>query len=481
MGSLRPNEELLLASTRSVAELGEDDIQKLNLQKTIAVSYWRDENGNMCSDEGPGVKDEELGAVVRTENYFLAELMLWGLSSNTIEQVDIFPEAAHGHGGRGKGKGRKRKGRERRGFEWGKEQRFICGVWKTSDCGPCGYEYWVKVPCGREWCPECGKPGSLYHRRLYLKTLYVAMQMWAQGGAVGYLVITCPEDLREKWKDPGNMRKFMGGLRRKLKDLGLWPALYRWHWAGDEGRRWYPHLNVLLPMAYVDEEKLEKLRRYLSRKGIRIIHYQYTRDIGKIKHIARYVSRPTWILQDEVSPEPFKNFRKWGVWGKELLGIKGRITPPSRREAEEFWTLLAIVVAMWLYERGVDLERLGKCESRENRSLDELMDELLRVLREYRGEKAEELINEALKGSEGDLENKPKRFLERLIKLLGYPRIEEIVGFTVLHGRCFGCFQKLKWKWGRKPLITSKRKVFKVGWGVWVLVDKNYEPEEFPF
>ena len=478
MGSLRPNEELLLVTTRSVAELGEDDIQKLNLQKTIAVRYWRDEKGNMCSDEGPGVKDEELEAVVRTENYYVANHLLGGLSSNTIEQVDLFPGPTHRHGGEGKGKGRRRKGRERRGFEWGKGQRFICGVWKTAECGACGYGYLVRVPCGREWCPECGKPGSLYHKRLYNKTLYVSLVMWSKAEALGYMVITCPEELREKWKDPKEMRKFMRGLRRKLKKLGIPTVLYRWHWAGDKGRRWYPHLNLIIPLGYMEEWKLEEIRRYLERKGIRIMHYQYTRDIGKIKHIARYVSRPTWILQDEVSPERFKNFRKWGVWGKEFLGIKGRIGSFSKREMEEFWTLLAVIISIWLYERGISLEGVG---SREDKSLDELVEELLRVLREYEGEKAEELVKEALEYSKGNLRNKPKRFLERLIRLLGYPRIEEVVGFTVLHGRCFGCFQRLKWKWGRKPPITSDYKVFKVGWGVWVLVDKDYEPEEFPF
>jgi hypothetical protein len=479
MGSLRPNEELLLVTTRSVAELGDDDIQKLNLQKTVAVTYWRDEKGNMCSDEGPGVRDEELEAIVRTENYYVADHLLGGLSLSMIEQDGNFPEHPHRHGGKGrKRKGRKRKGRERRGFEWGKEQRFICGVWKTAGCGLCDYEYWVKVPCGREWCPECGKPGSLYHRRLYLKTLYVATVMWAKAGAVGYLVITCPEELREKWKDPDKIRRFMEGLRKKLQSLGLWPALYRWHFAGDKGRCWYPHLNILVPMAFVDEEKLENLRRYLSRKGIRIIHYQYTREIGKIRHIARYVSRPTWILQDEVSPERFKYFRKWGVWGKDLLGIKGRITPPSSREAEEFWTLLAVLVAMWSYEEKGGFEGL---ENVGNKDPDKLIEEFLRVLREYRGEEAEELVEEALKDSRGDWKNRPKRFLIRLMELLGYPRIEEVVGFTVLHGRCIGCFQKLKWKWGKKPFVTSDYKVFKVGWGVWVFVDKNYEPEEFPF
>jgi len=47
MESLRPNEELLLATTRSVGELGDDDLQKLGLRKTKAYSYRRDDEGNL--------------------------------------------------------------------------------------------------------------------------------------------------------------------------------------------------------------------------------------------------------------------------------------------------------------------------------------------------------------------------------------------------------------------------------------------------
>jgi len=471
MESLRPNEELLLATTRSVGELGDDDLQKLGLRKTKAYSYRRDDEGNLHRWEGDAVDDEELGSLVRVGDYHVSVLFLGGLSWNTIEQVDIFPDDRHGRKRGGKGKG---KGRRRRTLDWGRDQRYVCGVWKTAECGSCGYEYWVKVPCGREWCPECGKPGSLYHRRLYLKILDVVLLMWAQAGAVNYLVITCTEELREKWKDPNEMRKFMRSLRRKLKQLGLWPVLFKWHFAGDGRRRWYPHLNLIFPMGFIEKEKLEELRRFLERRwGVKIIYSQYTRDIGKIRHLARYVSRPTWNLQDEVSPERFKGFRKWGVWGKELLGIEGRIEAPNRREAEEFWTLLAIMVSMWLYERK------GNNEGRTFGSVDEAVEELLRVLREYRGEDAEELINEALKGGGG--KGGVKNLLERLMGLMGYPMFEEVVSFTVLHGRCIGCFQKLRWKWRRKPLITSEHKVFKVGWGVWVVVNKNYEDEEFPF
>jgi len=476
MGSLRPNEELLLASTRSVAELGEDDIQKLNLQKTIAVSYWRDENGNMCSDEGPGVRDEELEAVVRTENYYVANHLLGELRLNSTEQVDIFPDdkTQNRKGKRGTCTRKSHKNEGKEGgyrFRWGREQRFICGSWRYAKCAYCGYEYWVRVPCNREYCPQCGKPNSLYHRRLYLQILGVLLEMWLVGKYVHYMVITCPEGLRERWKDPNEMRKFMKSLRRKLKELGLWPVLYRWHWAGDRGRRWYPHLNLIFPTGYIDKEKLERLRRYLRRKGIEIIHCQYTQSLKKIRHLARYVSRPTWILQNEVSPEAFKFFRKWGVWGKELLGIKGRIKPiVDEKREEDFWLVLGALVSSVVQ---------GKRYGASIEDLKELVGEFLKMVKEDVGDDVEGL--EKLLESGGDIEGKVKRIVDEALKMKGWPGVEEIAGFVVLRGRCIGCFQKLKFKWKKEPFITSDYKVYKLGWGVWVLVNKEAEDEEFPF
>ncbi len=476
MEGKRPNEALLEMATVGLSGLGDEDIEKLGLRKTKIHAYGIDKEGNVWREEVDGVKDEEFW-VIREENFRLKRWLLKWLSLNNIEQVDIFPDD-HAHDKQGKVKSRTRKshkneGKEGERFPWGRIQRFTCGTWFYAKCKNCGYTYWVKVPCSREHCPECGKPRSLYHRKLYLQILGVVLKMWIYGGGVGYMVITCPEELREKWKDPNEMRKFMQSLRRKLQGLGLWPALYRWHWAGDRGRSWYPHLNLVFPLGYVDKEKLERLRRYLNRKGIKMFHYQYSRSLKKMRHLARYVSRPTWNLQDEVSPERFKGFRKWGVWGKELLGIKGRIKPFDEEKASQFWLTLGVLIGALLEE--------GK-DSVDDEELREQARKFVRLVKEELGndigalERLEKLLESGV-----DVVGVVRRIVEKVLKMKGWPKLEELAGFIVLHGRCIGCFQKLKFKWRRSPFVTRDHKVYKVGWGVWVLVDKEAEDEEFPF
>jgi len=474
------NEELLLENSVSVADLGEGDLQRLGFQRTKAYSYRTDGEGNVYSSEGEAVRDEELEALVRVENYRVSVVLLEELSWNSTEQVDIFPDG-HTHNLQGEVGSCTRKSHKNEGkeggdrFRWGREQKFTCGTWRYAKCKHCGYKYWVRVPCSNEYCPQCGKPNSLYHRRLYHQISYVLFHMFSLRGALGYLVITCTEELREKWKDPNEMRKFMRGLRRKLKDLGLWPALYRWHWAGDRSRRWYPHLNLVFPLGYVDKEKLERLRRYLERrKGIKIIHYQYKRSLKKLLHLARYVSRPTWIMQDEVSPERFKGFKKWGVWGKELLGIKGRIkTIVDERKSEEFWLAFGVLV-------GYMVARKRNKSNWEGGDLDELVKKFLDVSKEIVGEKDAEKLRRIWE-SGGGVEWRVRKIVERVLKIRGWPELRELPSFVVLNGRCIGCFQKLKWKWRKSPFISSSYRVYKLGLGVWVLVDKEVEDEEFPF
>jgi hypothetical protein len=473
---VRLNEELLLENSVSVVDLGDDEVQGLGLRRTKAYTYWYDGEGNFCKTERDAVRDEELDILVGVEDYRVAKHLLNGLSLNSTEQVDIFPDG-HIHNEQGEVGSCTRKSHKNEGkgegeqFRWGREQKFTCGTWRYAECKHCGYRYWVKVPCNREYCPQCGKSNSLYHRKLYLQILGVLLRMWIVGGYVNYMVITCPEELREKWKDPDEMRKFMKSLSRKLKSLGLCPVLYRWHWAGDRGRRWYPHLNLVFPMGYIDKEKLEKLRRYLERKGIKIIYCKYTRSLKKIRHLARYISRPTWILQDEVSPERFKGFRKWGVWGKELLGIKGRIKPTFDDEKmEEFWLLLGALTYVIVYRNK---------EGRDVEELTELARKFLGVAREVVGEGVAGL-EKWLKGR-GDIVEKIRRIVEKVLKIKGWPGLRELAAFVVMNRRCIGCFQKLEWKWKKKPFITRDDRVYKLGWGVLVVVDKEVGDEEFPF
>jgi len=474
MGSLRLTDEFLLKSCVCVAELSDEEIQKLGLQKTKVTSYRTDGEGNVYRNEGDGVRDEELDILVRVENFCVAEHLLGeGVILNNIEHPANSPDAKtqkkRGKSGKRTCKSRKNESKKRERFPWGRKQKFVCGGWVRAK--HCGYEYWARATCDREWCPECGKPNSLYHRKLYHKFLGVMVKMFARGQVLGYMVITCPEDLREKWKNPDELRKVREYLREMFAREGIRITLWKWHFAGDRGRRWYPHLNLVFPLGYMEKEKLERVRRLIERHlGVRVIYYQYTRSIKKVMHWARYISRPTWNLQDEVSPEKFKNFRKWGVWGGDKLGEREK-RYLSEREREEFWMTLGVLVSV-LAGNGGDGESV-EC-------VDDLVNRFIELVGLESGEGVAREVKEAWVGR-GGLKERVRRVLERFLEIKDYPRLEELAGFLVRRGRCLCCFQKLQWKWGgrRGPLITSDDRVYKLGWGVLAIVDKTYDDEEF--
>jgi hypothetical protein len=303
--------------------------------------------------------------------------------------------------------------------------------------------------------------------------LGVVIRMFKQKGYIGYLVITSTLELREKWKDPKELRKFQEYVRRLLKREGFPVALFRWHFAGDKSDRYYPHLNILLPLGYMPKKKLERLKELIERKtGIKVVNYRYTRSIKKIRHWVRYVSRPTFLNQNEVPYEVFKRFRKWGVWGAKELGIVGEERGLNQEELEEFWMTFGVLLSI-VVQDSVKSEDVG--------NIDDLVKRFLELVGRESGEDMERVVKEASVGG-GGLKGRVRRILEKVLEIKGYPKLEELAGFIVRRGRCIACFQKMKWKWGGRkgPLITSENEVYKLGWGVWVVVDSE-EEEEFPF
>jgi hypothetical protein len=493
MEILRPNENLLLLTGWSVAELGAGELEKLGIRISGKSVYRCDGNGHVWRIEGDNVEDEEFGWFVDAKDYYVVdwkgelESDLGGVILTNIEHYPPFSKRTSFEGVKEGGKWKRRRRGRRGGFDWGKDQRYVCGVWKRGECVICGYKYWVRVPCRREWCPECGKEGSLYHRWVYYRLLPYALQMVGMAGALGYLVVTCPKEHREAMKEPKVMSEFREEVSGICEEEGLWPAVYRWHFAGDKGRCWYPHLNVLFPMGYIEPEDLDRIKRKIERRiGVRVVYYEYTRELGKVMHIVRYVSRPTWNLQNEVGPERFKNFKKWGVWGKKKLVSVGEVL--NRRESEEFWTLLSVHITLLLEE----YERVKEATEPRER-VDELMKKIIGLvekMEESSGVGMEGLVNEVLNEEASDKEAlvDSERVLKKLVRRLwariadvkGYPMLEEIAGFVVLHGRCIGCFGKIKWKWRKPPFVALGERVYKVGWGCWIVSDKE-DDEEFPF
>jgi hypothetical protein len=244
---------------------------------------------------------------------------------------------------------------------WNEARNHKCGVFIWSKCDHCGTRVISRVPCKREWCPYCGREQSYFHLIYYYKILRYALTMFMKNGEkMGYLVITTTPELRQQFlEDPQKMHKFREDIKEKLKELGYKYGIWRWHFAGDEGRTWYPHLNVLIPEGYMPEEKLVKFKRWIERKyGVKVVNYEWTEDLGKVKHWVRYIARPTWNLQHEADPEKFKGMRKFGVWGNKHFKL-GDI---QLTEGEVFFLALMIVVDELELRKAIRELKEGKIE-----------------------------------------------------------------------------------------------------------------------
>jgi uncharacterized OB-fold protein len=304
---------------------------------------------------------------------------------------------------------------------WSEARNHKCGVFVGAKCKHCGTRVISRVPCKMEWCPYCGKEQSYFHLTYYYRILYYALIMFLKNGKkLGYLVITTTPELRQRFlENPDEMHKFREDVKDKLKELGYDYGLWRWHFAGDEGRTWYPHINILIPEGYMPEEKLEKFKRWIEKKyGVKVVNYEWTEDLGKIKHWARYIARPTWNLQNEADPEKFKGMRKYGIWGnKHFKDLEKILT-----EAEVFFLALSVI-------------------------LDEI--ELKKALRELE-------------------EGKIERDLTLILYLLR-------------KGYCVKCGGEVKWEfegfsgWGVLQGLRAGE-LHRIGWNTWIYVPKEKPP-----
>ncbi len=348
-----------------VKDIREELLKILNIKPANKIFGRFDEaTGSFIYKDGY-FEDEELGAFVDGDSFFVPlDDIVEVAKAKGLKVTKIVPWHANGELEDAviwkiEGEGvnltiieKRANSPQRGGFYWGRGQNFVCGIRLEAYCECCDVEYVVRKPCGREWCPECGRPLSLYHRQVYLKVLAYALEMFYDAGAVGYLIVTCPEELREEWKNREVLSGVVEYIREMLARQGFPYGLYRWHFAGDKGRRWYPHLNILVPWGYMEPEKLEKIKTLIYRRlGIKVVYYSYIKSLRKLRHVARYIARPTWLLQEEVKPEDFKNFRKMGIWGKKYFQSASIERP---RELEDFVARLEEMVRVGFLRAGVE-------------------------------------------------------------------------------------------------------------------------------
>lgn len=198
-----------------------------------------------------------------------------------------------------------------RGLE-GDSVPLHCGKWAVVGRCECGRQFAKSLSCGREWCTRCRKSA---HGRRMARWLSKAQKM----GVMGYLVVTFPEDKRPRTKKAlGRIGRL---ITRALVRRGFDRGLRRWHFFGEQPFVWHPHLNFLFESGYLDDEKLESLKRAI--RGIlkldeAVIYYQYSEAVNQKIHWIKYVTRPTFLRKkwDVVMAAELRNFRNCVSWGK---------------------------------------------------------------------------------------------------------------------------------------------------------------------
>jgi hypothetical protein len=77
------------------------------------------------------------------------------------------------------------------------------------------------------------------------------------------LIITIPLQIRAYFNSKEALNDFRTYWRRKLKREGYSCGVMRYHWAGEDGYKYAPHINILAPGGYIPKNKLAKLIAYL--------------------------------------------------------------------------------------------------------------------------------------------------------------------------------------------------------------------------
>jgi len=193
--------------------------------------------------------------------------------------------------------------------------------------------YFRLVTCGKEWCSDCGAFHSYPHDRRIAKVFPRLERLLVQEQkSIQYLVITIPYKLRELFRDQENLNKFRIYWRRKLKREGNERGIMRWHWCGEDGHKWAPHLNILMEGGYMERSELKQWRKDLAHwfKSEFKLNYlpssnfytSYTNDTVKLKHWTNYVLRATqtiWNPQNEETISKYKNTTVFGEnWPKAV-------------------------------------------------------------------------------------------------------------------------------------------------------------------
>jgi len=209
--------------------------------------------------------------------------------------------------------------RKRGYWPWKAYNNEICPRGRWGGYNHCEVKHRYRTVCGRGDCPICGKENSFAHHRRYQRGRMKIKEMLEEG-YVGYMVITCNENERKKWDNKKELNRIGKYVIRMLKrELGKnLRGVAVWHYSGEKSHKWYPHLNVLFNRGYIEEEKLKEIKEKIYKKiGVKVVNYRYSRNIKRvINHWWKYITRPTFLLQNEVEYEKIKGMKNIKWFGK---------------------------------------------------------------------------------------------------------------------------------------------------------------------
>jgi len=221
--------------------------------------------------------------------------------------------------------------------------------------------YLKAITCGKDWCRDCGKMGSTTHLRRINPILRRFKALQHSGKKIGYLVITIPDQIRNHFKDKQALADFRDYWKRKLKREGFPLGVIRYHWAGNDGYHFAPHLNILMPSGFLKLETLETWRKELSHWfseycGLHPepiwnpetkkmekdfpksnLYYHYLKPDepeaeAKLYHWVKYIFRATQTKRNKETESIIYKFRNTSVFGKKSDWPKLQLT---EEEAEE--------------------------------------------------------------------------------------------------------------------------------------------------
>jgi len=205
--------------------------------------------------------------------------------------------------------------------------------------------FYKMISCGKEWCRDCGAMHSIPHDRRISRHLTKFLALHQNQKQIQYLVITIPAELRQLYRTKEALQKFRRYWIEKLKRDGegkKWQfGVSRYHYCGEDGYTWKPHLNILTIGGFIPKENLRQMRSELSRwfkmehqlnyEPVPNIYTSWTTDSSKIKHWLSYVMRATQVIYNKLNHEVIHNHRNVAPWKNKDFDLPEYKAPPEEK------------------------------------------------------------------------------------------------------------------------------------------------------